>query len=129
MFYDNIRTLTNFGELTWPQNQSIIIQRPTFPDPFQGRSRDEFLSTAPPNITVGSHDAVNPYAHQFNVGVSQMLTREIAVTADVTYVHRYSDRDTVDLNLPDQVTRRGRIRSSLVSASGSGPPTTPTAPC
>ena len=104
-FYDNIRTLTNFGELTWPQSKQIIIRNPDFPDPFQGRPRDQFLSTAAPNITVGSHDQVNPYAHQFNVGLSHMLTREIALTADMTLVDRYSDRDTVDLNLPDQTTR------------------------
>jgi outer membrane receptor protein involved in Fe transport len=54
MFYDNIRTLTNFGELTWPQAQTIVITRttcpgcPTYPDPFGGRTRESFLSTAPP---------------------------------------------------------------------------------
>jgi hypothetical protein len=106
MFYENVRTLTNFGELTWPQNKSIVISRPSFPDPFQGRSRDQFLSTAPPNITVGDHDQVNAYAHQFNVGLSRMLTRELALTTDVTFVNRFSDRDTVDINLPDQVTRQ-----------------------
>jgi hypothetical protein len=104
MFYENVRTLTNFGELTWPQSKSIVIPRPSFPDPFQGRSYEEFLSSAPPNITVGGHDGVNAYAHQFNVGASRMLTREIAVTADVTYVNRYSDRETIDINLPDEVT-------------------------
>jgi hypothetical protein len=106
MFYDNIRTLTNFGELTWPQAKSIVIPNPQFPDPYGGRTREEFLSTAPPNITVGDHNQVNPYAHQFNVGVSQMIQRNMAVTADFTYVNRYSDRDTVDVNLPDQVTRQ-----------------------
>jgi hypothetical protein len=106
MFYENVRTLTNFGELTWPQSRSIIISRPSFPDALQGRSRDEFISTAPPNITVGDHDQVNAYAHQFNVGVSRMLTRDIAATADFTFVDRFSDRDTIDINLPDQVTRQ-----------------------
>ena len=106
LFYENVRTLTNFGELTWPQNKSIVIQRPSFPDPFQGRSRDEFLSTAPPNITVGDHDQENAYAHQFNLGMSRMIARDIAVTADVTFVNRYADRDTIDINLPDQVTRQ-----------------------
>lgn len=105
MFYDNIRTLTNFGELTWPQAKAIVIRNPAYPDPYGGRSREEFLSSAPPNITVGSHDQVNPYAHQFNVGVSHMVTRNVAVTADVTFVNRYSDRDTIDINLPDRATR------------------------
>jgi hypothetical protein len=106
LFYDNIRTLTNFGELTWPQSKQIVIRNPEFPDPYEGQSREEFLSTTPPNITVGDHNQVNPYAHQFNVGVSHMLARDLAVTADFTYVNRYSDRDTVDPNLPDQVTRQ-----------------------
>jgi carboxypeptidase family protein len=105
MFYDNMRTLQNFGELTWPQAKQIIIQRPAFPDPYGGRSRESFLSTAPPNITVESNDTVNAYAHQFNAGVNRTLTRDIAVTVDVSVTNRYSDRDTIDLNLPDPVTK------------------------
>jgi carboxypeptidase family protein len=105
IFYENVRTLTNFGELTWPQSQTIIINNPSFPDALQGRSREQFLSTAPPNITVGEDSQVNAYAHQVNVGFSSMVTREIAITADFTSVNRYSDRDTVDVNLPDQLTR------------------------
>ena len=35
MFYDNMRTLQNFNELTWPQAKQIIINRPTFPDPLR----------------------------------------------------------------------------------------------
>jgi carboxypeptidase family protein len=105
MFYDNMRTLQNFGEITWPQAQQIIINRPTFPDPLNGQSRQSFVSTAPPNITVESNDTVNAYAHQVNAGVSRTLTRDIAVTADFSMTNRYNDRDTVDVNLPDQVTR------------------------
>ncbi len=52
LFYENMRTLQNFGELTWPQARQIIISNPSFPDALQGRSRDQFVSTAPPNITV-----------------------------------------------------------------------------
>ena len=60
-----------------------------------------------------SNAQVNPYAHQFNVGVNRIITREIAVSADFTFVDRYSDRDTVDPNLPTQgTTTQARIRSS-----------------
>ncbi|MDP1569980.1 MAG: TonB-dependent receptor [Vicinamibacterales bacterium] len=106
MFYDNHRTLQLFGELTWPQAQQIIIRNPSFPDPLQGRSRDEFLSTAPPNINVLANDAVNPYAHQASGGVSRMIGQNLGLNVDVIVVRRKSDRDTVDLNLPDQVTRQ-----------------------
>jgi len=105
IFYDNMRTLQNFGELTWPQSQTVIINRPAFPDPYQGQSRNQFVSTAPPNISVMSNATVNPYAHQFDVGVNQLVRREYAVSVDWTYINRYADRDTVDPNLPDQTTR------------------------
>jgi hypothetical protein len=105
IFYDNIRTLLNGGELTWPQGKPIVISNPTFPDPLGGRSRSDFVSTAPPNITVQANDFQNPYAHQINGGVSRQLTRDLAVSADATLTYRYGDRDTVDINLPDRVTR------------------------
>jgi hypothetical protein len=105
MFYDNMRTLMNFNELTWPQAQNIVINKPSFPDPFQGRSRESFLTTAPSNITVMSNATVNPYAHQFNVGINRLVGTQIAVSTDLSFVNRYSDRDTVDVNLPDPVTR------------------------
>jgi len=125
MFYDNMRTLQNFNELTWPQAQQIIINRPAFPDPLGGKSRDSFISTAPPNITVMSNDQVNPYAHQVNAGVSRSIARDIAITADLTFVNRYSDRDTVDPNLPDPVTRAkpypqfGRVNFWVSTANNS----------
>src|SRR5262249_50304567 len=46
------------------------------------------------------------YAQQFNVGVNGMLTRELSFGADFTNVRRRGDRDTVEINLPDQVTRQ-----------------------
>ena len=105
LFYDNMRTLQNFNELTWPQGKPITILNPSFPDPFGGRTRDSFLSGTPPTITVGSNGQVNMYAHQVNVGVNRSLLRDIAISADYTSVFRYADRDNVEINLPDQTTR------------------------
>lgn len=105
LFYENMRTLQNFGELTWPQSRQIVISNPSFPDALQGRSRDQFVSTAAPNITVMSNDNISAYAHQYSAGVSRVLGRSFGVNADLIVVRRKSDRDVVDLNLPDPVTR------------------------
>lgn len=105
LFYDNMRTLQNFGELTWPQARQIIINNPSFPDALQGRSRDEFVSTAPPNITAMDDAAVSAFAHQYSLGLQKMVGTSFAVGADLIVVNRKSDRDTVDLNLPNQTTR------------------------
>ena len=109
LFYDNMRTLQNFGELTWPQSRQIIISNPSFPDALQGRSRDQFLSTAAPNITVMDNANVSAYAHQTSAGVAHMIGRNFALTTDVIIVRRRADRDTVDPNLPDRTTRVRRV--------------------
>jgi hypothetical protein len=85
--------------------KSITILTPSFPDPIGGRTRDTFLSATPPTVTVGSNGQVNMYAHQTNVGLSQRVTSDIALTVDVTSVMRYGDRDTVEINVPNQTTR------------------------
>ncbi|MGH9383704.1 MAG: TonB-dependent receptor domain-containing protein, partial [Vicinamibacterales bacterium] len=105
MFYDNMRTLVNFGELTWPQAKSIVINSPRFPDPYGGLPRETFFSIGTPNVTLERNDTVNAYAHQGNVGVNHTIGNQFAVSADVMIVNRFSDRDTVDVNLPDQTTR------------------------
>jgi len=105
LFYDNMRTLVNFGELTWPQAKSIVINNPRFPDPYSGLPRETFFSIGAPNVTLQSNDTVNAYAHQANVGVNRMVGTQLAVSADLTFVSRFSDRDTIDVNLPGQVTR------------------------
>jgi outer membrane receptor protein involved in Fe transport len=105
LYYDNMRTLVNAGELTWPQAQPIIISKPSFPDPLQGKSRSAFISTAPPNIQFMDNHAQNPDSRSFNVGLTRQLATDVGLTADFTAVNRYHDRANVDVNLPDPVTR------------------------
>jgi hypothetical protein len=66
------------------------------------------VSTAPPNISVQSNATVNPYAHQVDAGMSHVVRGEYAVSADVTFVNRHADRDTVDPNIP--TTPSGSVR-------------------
>jgi hypothetical protein len=107
LMYDNIRTLLNGAELSWPQSQTIIISRPSFPDPLQGQRRDQFISKAPPNIEVLSNNLVNPYGHQVNVGVTRTVTRNLAASVDFAWSNTYGDRQQpIDINPPDPVTRQ-----------------------
>jgi hypothetical protein len=100
LFYDNIRTLLSMlGERTWHQAQQIIIANPGYPDPLGGRSREEFLSTAPPNIEVMANDFENPYAHQYNLGASRQLSSDFALSVDFTYVRRYADLNNPNVNI------------------------------
>ena len=90
-FFENIRTLTNFGERWWHQGQTIVINNPDFLDPLGGRSREEYLSSAPPNITVLDNDYEQPYAHHFNLGVAHQFRDDMALSLDLTRVATRAD--------------------------------------
>jgi hypothetical protein len=102
IYYDNMRTLQLGGEITWPMSQSIIISNPSFPDPLQGQSRNQFLSTAPPNISVLANDLRSPYSHSFSTGMTRELPGHVAITADYTSVNRFADTYGVNINLAPQ---------------------------
>ena len=98
-FFENIRTLTNFGERWWHQGQSIVINNPDFLDPLGGRSREEYLSSAPPNITVLDNDYEQPYAHHFNLGVAHQFRDDMALSLDLTRVATRADAQrNINLN-------------------------------
>src|SRR4029077_2778332 len=59
---------------------------------------------APPNITVMANDLRSPHSNSFSTGITRELVRNVGVTADFTYVNRYGDTNTVNINEPDQVT-------------------------
>ncbi len=100
-FFENIRTLTNFGERWWHQASTIIINNPDFLDPLGGRSREEYLSTAPPNITILDNDYEQPYAHHFNLGLAHQLRNDMALSLDLTRVATRADAmRNVNINYP-----------------------------
>lgn len=100
-FFENIRTLTNFGERWWHQAQSIVIIDPGYPDPYPGQTREEFLSTAPPNITLLDNDYEQPYAHHFNLGLAHQLRDDMALSLDLTRVATRADAmRNVNINYP-----------------------------
>jgi hypothetical protein len=106
LFYDNIRTLMNMDEIWWPQTQQIVINNPTFGNPYGGSARSSYLLT--PNIWVMDSGFKNAYAHQVNGGFTYLLTREMAVSTDLLLTYRYGDLvdpTRPDINLPDPVTR------------------------
>ncbi len=97
IFYDNIRTLMNMDEIWWPQTQQIVINAPTFGDPYGGKPRASYLLT--PNIWVMDSGFKNAYAQQVNAGFTYLLTRDMAISTDMLLTYRY--HDLVDPTRPD----------------------------
>lgn len=105
LYYGHVRILGNLNEFRNYQRFTVNITNPSYPDPYGGRDPEEFVVSAPLNITVVANDYVQPYANQFNVGVSHRLFGQYAVHMDGVYIRTSHDRKTLDINPRDPVTR------------------------
>jgi hypothetical protein len=104
MTYVNLQNSLLDGEISAFQQYSVTIKDPSYPDPYQGKSPLAFVSTAPPNISIGANDIVNPRAQTVTTGISQQLGSNSAVHVDGVYswIQDYNVR--IDVNTPDPVT-------------------------
>jgi outer membrane receptor protein involved in Fe transport len=105
LYYGHVRILGNLNEFRNYQRFTVNITNPAYPDPYGGRDPAEFVVSGPANITVVANDYVQPYAHQFNAGVSRQLFRDFAVHLDGVVTNTDHDRKTQDINPRDTVTR------------------------
>ena len=75
IIYVNLQNSLLDGEITAFQQYNVTIRNPSYPDPYQGKDPLSFVSTAPPNITIGANDLRNALAQTASVGFSQQLGR------------------------------------------------------
>ena len=71
------------NELVTLLQNSINISNPAYPDPYQGRSPNSFVSTAPPNISIMANDIRNAPVRTGSVGFSQQFPGEIGLNVDI----------------------------------------------
>ena len=105
LVYTNVTNATQGTEITALKQNSIIINNPTYPDPYQGRDPASFASTAPPNINILSNDLVNAPVNTYTAGFSQQLLSDTAVNVDGVY-QKATDYFTVEnINTPKNGVR------------------------
>jgi hypothetical protein len=104
LYYNNIQTLLNFNEIRNLSQCNIIINNPSYPDPYNGLNPSSFCSTAPPNVTVLAPNYRNPYSNQFEVGYSHAFSNSFALKVDGVYQHFFRDFRNFDLNFPSTPT-------------------------
>jgi hypothetical protein len=69
-------------EVTALRQTSIVINNPSYPDPYGGRTPASFASTAPPNVSLIDDDIHNARARSFTLGYSQELRANLALHVD-----------------------------------------------
>jgi len=100
IYYQNLQTLQNFPELRDFAQCSVLISKPSYPDPYNGQTPTQFCTTAAPSPTILDPKYRNPYSQQFNFGYSRQLTHDFTIHVDGAYSHTLHDYLTRDLNYP-----------------------------
>ena len=71
-----------------------------YPNPYGGQSVSSYCKTSPPNVTILSPGLSNPYQHQFTVGYSRELGKQLSISVDGLYNRGLRDYKVYDLNYP-----------------------------
>ena len=100
LVYTNITNATQGNEITALKQNSIIINNPSYPDPYQGRDPASFASTAPPNINILNNDLVNAPVQTYTAGFSQQLMADTAINVDSVYQKASDYLTTENINTP-----------------------------
>ena len=100
IYYQNLQTLQNLVELRDYAQCSVLISKPSYPDPYNGQTPTQFCSTAAPSPTILDPNYRNPYSQQFNLGYSRQLTHDLTIHVDGAYSHTLHDYLVRDLNFP-----------------------------
>jgi len=87
IYYNPIWATTMRGEQTNFRQGAITISNPSYPDPYGGRDPLSFASTAPQNISIVDNNLQNQKAMAVTGGISQGISRTLALHADVVFNH------------------------------------------
>ena len=101
IYYNNIQTLLNFPENRNISQCNVLINNPSYPNPYGNQSPTAFCSTAPPTVTVLDQHFAMPYSEQFTTGYSREVTRDFSIHVDGVYTHTLHDWRTFDQNYPN----------------------------
>src|SRR5260370_20346243 len=101
LYFNNIQTLLNFPENRNISQCSVLIAKPSYPNPYGGQSPTAFCSSAAPTVTVLDRHFSMPYSQQFTLGYSREIVRDFSVHVDGVYMHTLKDWRTVDVNSPN----------------------------
>jgi len=102
LVFNNITNATQGNEITALKQTNIIINNPSYPDPYQGRDPATFASTAPPNINILNNDLVNAPVHTYTLGGSRQLMEDTAVNIDGVYQKANNWPTNLNINSPAQ---------------------------
>ncbi len=101
IYYNNIQTLLNFPENRNISQCNVLINNPSYPNPYGNQSPTAFCSSAPPTVTVLDQHFAMPYSEQFTLGYSREIVHDFSIHVDGVYMHTLHDWRIFDMNYPN----------------------------
>ena len=98
VYYNPMNIQVTAAEMQNYRQLTAVINNPTYPDPYAGRGALAFVSTAPQNIALVSNDLENLESKAYTVGLSQELTRTVAIHIDGVYNKMTKVPMSIDIN-------------------------------
>lgn len=87
-------------ETTTLRQTSINVSKPSFPDPFNGKGYQYYVSTTPPNVAVNGDKVSNPPVYTYSAGASRQLTSDLTLVVDGFYSRITKFQLTPNVNTP-----------------------------
>jgi hypothetical protein len=91
----NISLTTGIAPAGTPPNHVL-----PYPNPYNGLSVTDYCSTTPLTVATLSPYLQNPYMHQFSLGYSRQLGKDLSLAVDGLYNRGLRDYKVYDLNIP-----------------------------
>ncbi len=104
ILYANIPNGTFDGEASALRQHVVNIKNPSYPDPYQGLSPLDFVSTAPPNIKINATDIRSPEVQNYTLGLSHAFTSTLGLNVDAVSSPIDKLPTTVEVNTPNPIT-------------------------
>jgi hypothetical protein len=70
------------NELFALRQQNVTVNNPTYPDPYNGKTFAQYVSTAPQAFGINSNNVSNPPLNTADIGVTRQLDKDLAVVID-----------------------------------------------
>ena len=82
-----------------PEDLQVVIQNPSYPDPYEGQDPFE-VARSQRNYSIQGNENRTPYTHQYSVGYSLQIGDDLSVSLDGIAADGFNQHTQIDFNYP-----------------------------
>ena len=82
-----------------PEDLLVVIQNPSYPDPYEGQDPFE-VARSQRNYSIQGNENRTPYTHQYSLGYSRQIGDDLSVSLDGIAADGFNQHTQIDFNYP-----------------------------